>query len=157
MIRSAAEQDGKTNAGSGFAGIALDDDSVIVSWKGDISRVVRAAVEQARRDVAVSVKPAKHSRIELEAAEKRIRDKLTQSAGPGFSIEIPADGSGIALNTEGDVEDAKRKLPDVGPSVTVKHKQNPKTTSRLADFAPWWGGARILNAPLGAQCLMQAA
>lgn len=152
VIRSAAEQDGKTNAGSGFAGIALGDHSVSVSWKGDIPRAVRAAVLQARRDVAVSVKPAKHSKIELEAAEKRIRDQLMRSAAADFSIEIPADGSGIALNTEGDVADAKRKIPDVGPTVTVKHKQNPKTTSRLSDSAPWWGGARIANAQFGTRC-----
>ena len=150
--QKAAEEDGKEDAGSGYTSIALGDDSVIVSWKGGVPRTVRAAVEEARRDVPVEVKPAKHSKLELEAAQKRIRDELAQGAGPGFSMEIPADGSGIVLNTEGDVEDAKRKIPNVGASVTVKHKKNPKQTSRLADTPAWYGGARIRNWQLGAGC-----
>jgi hypothetical protein len=152
VIRSAAEQDGNKDAGSGFTSVALGEDSVILTWKGGVPRAVRAAVEEARRDVPVEVKPAKHSKTELEAAEKRIREEFTRGVGPGFSMELPADGSGIVLNTEGDVEDAKRKVPDVGMSVTVKYKKNPKPASRLADSAPWWGGARILNAQLGAGC-----
>ena len=152
VIRNAAEQASKTDAGSGFTSISLSDDSVVLSWKGEMPPGVTSAVEQAGRDVSVEVRPAKHSKLELVAAEKRVRDQLTRSSGPGFSIEIPADGGGIVVNTEGVVDDAKRKVPRLGMSVTVKHKQNPKTTSRLADFAPWWGGARIANAQLGAGC-----
>jgi hypothetical protein len=151
VIRDAAEQDSRTSAGSGYTSIALGDDSVIVNWKGGVPRAVREAVARARRDVPVEVKPAKHSKIELESAEKRIRERLTRGAGPGFSIEIPADGSGLVVNTEGNVEDAKRRVPDVGASLTVRRKQNPEPTSRLADWPQWWGGARISRA-LGGQC-----
>ena len=151
VIQKAVDLDVK-NHGSGFTSIELGGDSVILHWKGGIPRAVREAMDTARRDAPVEVKAAKHSKAELDAAEERIRQELTLTAGPGFSMEIPADGDGIVLNTEGDVEAAKRRVPYVGMAVTVKHKLNPKQTSRLADYPSWWGGAKISNKQYAGFC-----
>lgn len=153
LIEKAAEQDRQKDHGSGYTSIELGADSVIVHWKGAVPGAVRAAADAAGRDVPVEVKAAKHSKTELDAAEKRIQEELTRRPGLDFSMEIPADGSGVVLNTEGTVEDAKRKVPYVGLPVRVQQKKNPKPAfSRLADTAPFWGGARITRPATGALC-----
>jgi hypothetical protein len=65
-------------------------------------------------------------------------------------VEVPADGTGLILAADGAV--ATTDLPSTGVPIRIVQRPRMQLLSRLADTAPFWGGARIVNADNGAGC-----
>jgi hypothetical protein len=154
-ITDAAEKDAAASGASGYTSVSLGTDSVVVAWKGALPKTVRAAVALARTKVDVQVVAAEHSRAQLKASAEKIKTALLADGGAeaAFSVQLPTDGSGVVVATEGDVADTKSDLPTTEVPVAVRKQDVAETTwGRLADTTPFWGGARITNAVNGAQC-----
>jgi hypothetical protein len=136
----------------GFAGIALEESQVALWWKGPVPASMRTVVAQATRTARIQLKTAAHSLAELKAAARRIR-----AASPGpvvHAIKLPADGSGLIVGADprAGATALAARLPRVGVPVTIVHEEPLKPTSRDDDWAPWSGGATIVNRTRGAAC-----
>ncbi|WP_148308034.1 trypsin-like serine protease [Actinoplanes friuliensis] len=132
------------NAYPGYAGIVLEDTRVALWWKGAVPPAMKRVVADASQDAPVQVRAAAYSMAELRAAAVRLR-----AGQPVDSIKFKADGSGL-------VAGASRALPkaatDVGVPVTIVQEKALQPVSRDDDWAPWKGGATIVNASIGAAC-----
>lgn len=149
---------------TGYAGIGLEDDGVVVWWQGTPPAAVRRAVREARRDVDVRVVAAAHSRAELEAAAQELADHIAAHPEQGYhGVEIAYDGSGLVLDAAPSTSrrSVVNGLPaevasatDVPASVPVRvqEKEPLVPTGRLNDVAPFYGGARINNNDNTAAC-----
>jgi len=153
---------------TGYAGIGLGVDEVVVWWKGALPPAVGDAVADARRTASVRMAAAAHSRAELEAAAKGIANYVrVHPRSPYHRVDIAYDGSGLVVNTDPDqmlpvslpadmkvpagirVSIAKReRLQLAGPGNYLKYL----LASRMDDFAPYWGGGRIINTDYGGGC-----
>ncbi|WP_373314004.1 trypsin-like serine protease [Planosporangium flavigriseum] len=152
----------KLPADSGYAGVAYEDDGVSLYFKGSLPEIMAAAVNDARRTAAVTVKNARHSRAELQ----RVQDRITAAVEKGHSdiqaIGVAEDGSGLVVekmpaptasamrtalakkgvsSTNADALLAGLRI-DV--PVTMKTAAGPieLLSSREDDFAPWNGGGQ---------------
>jgi streptogrisin D len=142
---------------AGYAGIGLEDDGVVVWWKGTPPAAVRRAIREARRDVDVRVVGAAHTRAELESAAQELTDHIAAHPEQGYhGVEVAYDGSGLVLDATPSASrrSAANGLPaeveratDVPASVPVRvqEKDPLELTGRLNDTAPFYGGARINN------------
>jgi len=153
IIRTAVDADAKSAAQSGFTSIVLGDDAVVVRWKGAVPADVQAAIDRARRDVAVELRSARHSLQQLTHAAAAAKRALQQGAERApFTVVIPSHGDGLGVEVEGDVEKARGAVRSVGVPVDVSYEKNPRPAGRYDDTSPFYGGARILNAYNGAGC-----
>lgn len=127
---------------SGYMSSVVEDDRLVVWWKGDVPAVVSAAVEKAREVAPVEIRAAKHSRAELDAAADELVGVMDEAGI--HSVSVRADGSGVTVT----------KLPGSGPAVLAdlgvpvetRYDETPKFVSRQDDSAPYWGGGWMLNA-----------
>jgi hypothetical protein len=122
---------------AGFTGIALTDKEVVLWWKGEPP----ASLAAVARTAPVRIAHAPYSLAELENAAARIRTT-------GYSVRIPADGSGLVLVTD----QPAIALPKADVPVTVVRQERPRLASRHDDWSPWAGGATIWNQTGGWIC-----
>jgi hypothetical protein len=143
---------------AGYAGVGLDGSQVVVWWKGALPRAVRDVLNAERRSVQVRVAPAAHTRAELRAAAARIdTDLRANPKSPYYGIEIATDGSGIVVDADASMVHAAAGVPSrwsvpAGIPVSIKYGTRARTTGRLDDSPPYWGGGRIQNNDNNAFC-----
>jgi hypothetical protein len=138
---------------TGFAGIALRGGAIVVSWKGELPDAVSTTIDEARKTVPMRVNAARYSFAELHRAAGHIADYVRAiPAGPVHAVQIPADGSGLIVFVDGDVD--RTQLPKMAVPVSVIKQERMVAASgkALADRAPFWGGARIHNSVDGSEC-----
>jgi hypothetical protein len=144
-------------ASKGYAGIGLDNNEVMVWWKGDLPAAVADTITEIRHTTPVRVTAAAHTRAELEAAANGIANYVrTNPRSPYYGVDIAYNGSGLTVNTDPGrtrpaALPAEMKVP-AGIAVSITEKERPHLTARLNDFAPYWGGGRIQNNDNGAFC-----
>jgi streptogrisin D len=84
------------SASSGYMSMGFEGDGVALYWKGELTPGMRRAVGAAQPVGAVTVRPAKHSLVELEAAAARIDAAINPANGGDIQeIVIRSDGSGL--------------------------------------------------------------
>ncbi|GGK76391.1 hypothetical protein [Mangrovihabitans endophyticus] len=127
---------------AGYAGIALDDDQVTLWWKGEPPATVRRAVDAARGTAPVRVDTAEHSLDELRSAGAVIRTSL---AGQQTRIKYAVDGSRVVVSVDTRGGLARQALPAVSVPVEVVDPGPRELTTRRDDWAPWSGGADLIN------------
>ncbi|HWS35680.1 MAG TPA: peptidase [Actinoplanes sp.] len=137
-IRRIVEQ----GTATGYAGIELQDDAVVVWWKGTPPAPISRAVGTARRTAPVRIAAATHSLAELRAAGARIRTSLTTGKP---RIKYAVDGSRVVVDTAGGTGFAPAQLPAVGVPVEVIDQGAKVLTSRRDDWPQWKGGADQIN------------
>ena len=147
-ITEAAERPGT----AGFTSVSLGDGRVVLRWKGALPPAVKDAVEKARATVPVDIEPAEHTAAQLKAAALRVQKALVADSDAAFAISLPTDGSRVVIETEGDVEQAKRVAVSSGVPVRVTRGEVARRKSRLSDSEPYWGGARIINPENNSAC-----
>ena len=134
-----------------FAGMVIRDGGLVVYRKGAPSAGLTSEVTEARETMTVTVESAAHSFSELEAAADAVAEHLRANpTSPIHSIDVPVDGSGLVLAADGAVDPSD--VPTAPVPVKVVQRPRIMLTSRLADTAPFWGGARITNADTGGSC-----
>ncbi|MBU2664577.1 S1 family peptidase [Actinoplanes bogorensis] len=126
----------------GYAGIVLGESDVALWWKGALPATMRAVVARASRNAPVRVHAADYSMAELRTAAARVPAAGVQG------IKFAPDGSGLIVSA------AKASLSrlDVGVPVSVVAEAKLEPTSRDDDWAPWKGGATIVNTDQGTAC-----
>ncbi|MFC4066247.1 peptidase [Actinoplanes subglobosus] len=129
-------------ANTGYAGIELQDDRVVLWWKGTVPAPVRLAVGAARRTAPVQIGGAAHSLRELRAAGTRLRTSLT--AGKP-RIKYAVDGSRVVVDMGGTAGFTTAQVPQVGVPVEVVDQGVRVLTSRRDDWPQWKGGADQIN------------
>jgi hypothetical protein len=149
---------------AGYAGIGLEDDGVVVWWKGTPPAAVRRAIRAAQRDVPVQIVGAAHSRAELESAAQELTDHIAAHPEQGYhGVEVAYDGSGLVLDatpsasrpsTASGLPADVDRATDVPASVPVRvqEKEPLVPAGRLNDTPPFYGGARINNNDNAAAC-----
>ncbi|MEO3811996.1 hypothetical protein ABGB17_23615 [Sphaerisporangium sp. B11E5] len=123
---------------NGYAGVvaAPEHRELRVYWKGELPARVGDLVERLRRDVAVSVLPARYSARELE----RAADRLMRENGDVLTSVAPLqDGSGLTASVA-TVGAARTAVAGAAVPVTLEHGVRPELASRWDDSPPWWGG-----------------
>ncbi|HEV8562712.1 MAG TPA: S1 family peptidase [Actinophytocola sp.] len=131
-----------TGPDDGYAGItaAPQNRRLDVFWHGPVPPKVAQAITDARRDVPVTLAPARYSERELLDEAARI------VPGRGVSDVSPVvDGTGLTVSVTGSASDG-RQIPEIRAAkvpVTIE----PFTTiepqfNRQADTPPYYGGAR---------------
>ncbi|WP_405059316.1 S1 family peptidase [Kribbella sp. NBC_01505] len=142
---------------TGYAGLVLTDDSVVLWWKGTPPTRIQQAVASAGRTAPVRIAKAVHSKAELDAAAKSIEAWQKQNPNNGIdAVKDPGDGSGLVLG----VSPGRQKTAALGQTlqqqtgvpVRVIAEAPLKPTSRNDDWSPWIGGAGLWNQSAGAIC-----
>jgi streptogrisin D len=133
----------------GYAGIELADGHVALWWKGALPARVRTAVAAARAVAPVRVGAAAHSLPELRAAGAELRNAL---AAQRPRIKYAVDGSRVVVGMDLATGFSKQAVPDVGVPVEFVDQGRKVETSRVDDWAPWRGGADILNYAQSSRC-----
>ncbi len=136
---------------SGYAGIVLEPQGVVLWWKGPVPKRVAAVVAEANRTIAPTrLSKAKHSRAELQAAATTLRDHFGGRA-PYDAIKDPGDGSRLVLAAPLEARSPESKafiasaLPEIGVDTEVVFEDRLEPISRNDDQPPWSGGAVIVN------------
>ena len=143
---SAVRWEIERHAYPGFAGIALEDAQVALWWKGAVPTAMSTVVAGARRHAPVKVRAAAHSLRELRAAAAKVRATTDVSpCGPLHAIKIPADGSGLVLAATRRHPARPRRCPRSPSRSRSSTRNRCGPSSRENDWAPWSGGAQILN------------
>lgn len=141
---------------SGFAGIELQADAVVLWWKGDLPDSMREPLARARAIVPVNVMSAMYSSAELRAASAKITDAMIANPKhPIHSVSSSVDGSGLIVTTEPDVE-ASAIVDEEAISETAGRalvKADSGVAARIRSLAPvrWERGTPIgIDSTLGA-------
>jgi streptogrisin D len=132
----------------GYAGIELEDDQVAVWWKDKVPEQVMQAIDKARSIAPVRVGAARHSLRELQAAGASIRATLAAEQQP--RIKYAVDGSRVTVGVRDKA--GLHPIPPVAVPVEVVEQSPKEFTSRRDDWAPWSGGADMLNSRTGGRC-----
>ncbi|MEV4639337.1 peptidase [Actinoplanes sp. NPDC049548] len=130
----------------GYAGIVLEDAQVALWWKGPVPAAMRRVVSEASRTAPVRVRAAEYSVAELRTAAARVRATAGSTVD---SIKLRPDGSGLVVGVRAATRQA---FPDAGVPVTVTTEEPLRPISRDDDWAPWKGGATIVNATRSTAC-----
>jgi streptogrisin D len=138
------------HAYAGSAGIVLEDDAVALWWKGEVPAAMRRVLDRAARTAPIRVRTADHSVAELRGAAGRLRAAWPGGDAAIEAIKLRPDGSGLVVS----VPAAARPVavPSVGVPVDVASEAPLRPVSRDDDFAPWKGGATIVNRDQGTAC-----
>ncbi|GII96741.1 hypothetical protein [Sinosporangium siamense] len=142
----------QAEAGAGFAGVELKSEQreLHVYWKGNVSQTVDSLIAGLRKDVRISVLPARHSEAELAAETRRLAAK---TSGELTSITAQVDGSGLVVTTASEnLAKANAAVAGAKVAVTVETGVSPKLAVRWNDSPPWWGGAAWRNSATGGGC-----
>ena len=129
-------------ASSGYTGLELQDDRVVLWWKGTVPAPVRRAVADARRAAPVRIATATHSLAELRAAGDRLRTSLAERKP---RIKYAVDGSRVVVDVAGGAGFTTAQVPAVGVPVEVVDRGAKVLTSRRDDWPQWKGGADQIN------------
>lgn len=145
----------KAGPHDGYAGIVLEEDEVVLWWKGTPPAHVQQAVKEARKASPISIASAKHSRAELYAAAEQIRSYT--SVDDINTLKDPGDGSRLVVSIplekrEASVAAVEQVLPLVEIDTEFVYEEKMETISRTDDTPPWSGGAQIINSSIGAGC-----
>jgi hypothetical protein len=131
-----------SGADAGYAGIELQDDRVVVWWKGTVPAPVRRAVDKARGTAPVQVSPAAYSLRELRAAGAKLRTTLVAEKP---RIKYAVDGSRVVVDPAADAGFTAAQIPEAGVPVEVVDQGEKVLTSRRDDWPQWKGGADQIN------------
>jgi hypothetical protein len=156
LLDAATRLDGSVRGRTGFTGIelAVPERQVRLYWHGAVPAEVTATVAGLRDRAGVAVKPARHSRRQLEAA----RARLTGRAGTAASVVrvgVPADGRGLEVAVQGSAARARGSLRSVVGDVRLEVTGGEPARSlysRVDDAPAFWGGARTTNGRTGGGC-----
>jgi hypothetical protein len=136
----------------GYAGISLGESAVALWWKGAVPASMRRVVAQASRSAPVQVHSADYSMAELRSAARRLRGSWPGGGDAVQAIKLKADGSGLVVSVPSAASSLRASVPDVGAPVDVVAEASLVQTSRDDDWAPWKGGATIVNIDQGTAC-----
>jgi hypothetical protein len=140
------------HAYAGYAGISLEESAVALWWKGVLPAAMRRVVARASRSAPVLVRPAGYSMAELRAAAGRLRAGWPGGGDAVQAIKLKPDGSGLIVSVPRAASSLRASVPDVGVPVDFLVETALEPTSRDDDWAPWKGGATIVNPDQGAAC-----
>ncbi|WP_329089116.1 MULTISPECIES: hypothetical protein [unclassified Streptosporangium] len=137
------------DGGEGYAGViaAPENRELRVYWKGKPAKAINDLVGRLRRDVAISVLPARYSARELREAARLIR----AGSGTLSSIAPLQDGSGLTASTT-TLGAARTAIAGAAVPVDLEYGVRPELASRWNDIPPWYGGGAWRNAGTGAGC-----
>lgn len=137
------------DGGEGYAGViaAPENRELRVYWKGKPAKAINDLVGRLRRDVAISVLPARYSARELREAARLIR----AGSGTLSSIAPLQDGSGLTTSTT-TLGAARTAIAGAAVPVDLEYGVRPELASRWNDIPPWYGGGAWRNAGTGAGC-----
>jgi hypothetical protein len=156
IIQAAVDKDAQANPLSGFSSIALGERSVILRWKGALSRTVEAAVEQARENVAIEVVGARLTGAEMQAKVAQVQQATKKLAGGvPFAVSLPIEGDKVVVEVEGDIiTKLKTGLTALGLPIEVTHADVPEPAGRLDDTPEFYGGSKLTYSANGSgwQC-----
>ncbi|SDT07024.1 hypothetical protein [Actinoplanes derwentensis] len=131
------------DADTGYAGLEIQDDRVVLWWKGTVPAPVRRAVDTARRQAPVRIAGAAYSLSELRAAGAELRTSL--AAGKP-RIKYAVDGSRVVVDVAGGGAGfTTAQIPPVGVPVELTDQGEKVLTSRRDDWPQWKGGADQIN------------
>jgi hypothetical protein len=154
VVRTAVEESGV----DGLASIVIGAGSVAVWWKGGSSALppsLATVVTKARSLAPVRVVNAQYSMSELRAASAKLETHLALD-GRFLGIKARPDGSGLIVAVDAMAAavgpGVLSTMPDVGVPAVVSAETRMRPVSRDDDSSPWSGGARIVNASIGAGC-----
>jgi hypothetical protein len=136
----------------GYAGIVLGESDVALWWKGALPAAMRQAVARASTSAPVRVHAAAHSMAELRAAAARLRASWPGGGDRVQAIKLKTDGSGLIVSVPQATALRGTAVPKVGVPVTVAGEAALEQVSRDDDWAPWKGGATIVNTNQGTAC-----
>ncbi|MFC6081354.1 chymotrypsin family serine protease [Sphaerisporangium aureirubrum] len=124
--------------GDGYAGViaAPENRELRLYWKGKPPGYIDGLVGSLRRDVAISVLPARYSARELEREANRL---IRENSGVLTSIAPSQDGSGLTASTAS-LGAARTAISGAAVPVTLEHGVRPELSSRWDDSPPWWAG-----------------
>jgi hypothetical protein len=150
IIQAAVDKDAQANPHSGYSSIALGESSVVLRWKGALPRTVETAVEQARRDVAIEVRGARHTAAQMQAKVAQVRQATKKLArGVPFAVSMPIEGDKVRVEVQGDIiTKVKAGLPALDLPIEVTYADVPESAGRLNDTPEFYGGGQ-LRFPLG--------
>ena len=145
IIQAAVDKDAQANPLSGYSSIALGESSVVLRWKGALPRAVETAVEQARKDVAVEVRGARHTDAQMQAKVAQVRQATKKLAGGvPFAVSMPIEGDKVRVEVEGDViTKVKSGLPALDLPIEVTYADVPEPAGRLNDTPEFYGGGQL--------------
>ncbi|BEL04186.1 hypothetical protein Q0Z83_023770 [Actinoplanes sichuanensis] len=126
-------------ANTGYAGLEIQDDRVVLWWKGAVPTPVRRAVSTARRTAPVQISGATHSLHELRTAGAKLRTAATTR------IKYAVDGSRVVVDMAGTTGLAATQIASVGVPVEVIDQGAKVLTSRRDDWPQWKSGADQIN------------
>lgn len=128
----------------GYAGIELEDAQVAVWWKGKLPARINQVINKARSTAPVRVGAAAYSLRELRAAGAKVRTALGTEQP---RIKYAVDGSRVVVDRGARAGFARTTaaLPQVGVPVEVVDNGPKMLTTRRDDWAPWIGGADLIN------------
>src|SRR5262249_31195096 len=139
-----------------YAGIALEHDRVVLWWHGATSESLDAVIDDARQIAPVEVRPAPHTRREIMAAAGQLIDFIRANPNSGYvSVSYPEDGTRVRVGVAPDGNRPRSSpatalaapaMPPVDVPVELVPGLSIEMTggSRIADEAPFNGGAKIL-------------
>ena len=158
-------------------GVAFEGEGISLYWKGDLPPGMKKTLEMARAVGPITVRPARFSLAELEAAAAKIEAAANPTNGGDIQeIIVKHDGTGLevlkmpaetaaavrakAAALGRGVPSAEQIIPDLGlrVPVTVKPAGAPiqllscaSTCNRQDDTSPWNGGTYLIvdNTPTG--------
>ncbi len=131
---------------SGFAGDRIDADSntVTLYWRGKLPLQVSETVREIERSgITVKIQEAKYTLKQLLSESSRLSAIGSVGGATITSVGPRSDGNGVevAVSTSsglvGDLDTALTKSVDID----ITQDMAPRPASRLADTAPYWGGA----------------
>jgi hypothetical protein len=134
---------------SEYSGLAIDPDAGEVTvyfhnkpGPASQERLNRVATAGS---VSIVVKQAKYSKIQLEKGQVRIWQLADRNEFHG--VGVYEDGHGLFVRTKSPSPSLDAKLSALaGVSVTSELAGAEISLTRQADYAPFWGGARLINA-----------
>ncbi|MET9634269.1 S1 family peptidase [Lentzea sp. NPDC006480] len=143
----------------GLSGVGLENEKLVVWWKGAVPTEV--SQEISRASVPVEVRAAAHSRRELEVTAEIVAAQMRADAkSPIHMVLVPIDGSRVIAGADRADVAVRTSGTDVPVEVVVRKRAHTTAgpATRYNDgwagnnFAPFSGGGAIINADNGARC-----
>jgi hypothetical protein len=159
QVRDRVQRLPEAAAGLGGVVVSPATDSVTVYWKGALPADAAGVVDRATADgIRVTVKPAPHSRAELEARMRQIVADAGRYRQQGLDIarvDPRVDGTGLDVgirSLRGAAVAAHAQIDEpavaavLGGGLPVRLVAAPGGApgDRFNDFNPHWAGARII-------------
>lgn len=134
----------------GFTSLRVQDDAVVLRWKGAIPANIRKSIQEAWKFADVRVEPWKYSRADLQKAARKLAAHFESDPNPTpllHGVLVVADEYIRVLSKPGVEVTAslKQSLPMVDVPVEFVSHEPAEFTTRENDSAPWWGGAKIIS------------